>query len=141
MAKKRNDLKADFKVPAWCWRYLDALCDVTLRPTVKARCEAAGIAPSTLWRAQRRPGFRDWLEAECARVTALESQEIRTAVIRAAHRGDLEAVRIWLEAFEPKVRRQVTAGASARSSADPEATMRMLIEATEELSTLLGSEE
>lgn len=85
--------------PEWGWRYIAAMLDPEVKPTISARCHAIGISRSSFYEAQGSAQFVQWLEAQLMQVVGTEHQEVRTALVRKCVTGDLEAIRLWHELY------------------------------------------
>ena len=86
------------------WRYLLACIDPEVAPTVTARAQAAGIDRGTFYRWYAQPGFEDWLNDQMERWHQRALAEVYVHLRRAVARGDVAAIRLYLERFDPRYR-------------------------------------
>ena len=95
--------------PEWAWKYLAAMVDWELKPTISARCEQAGVPRKTFYDHCMRPEFVTWLNEHVERIVLSEAREVRTALLRKCLTGDLEAIKLWHELYAEFIptRRQI----------------------------------
>lgn len=82
-------------------RYLRARLDPAIPPRVSALAKAAGVSRASVWRWHKREAFRDWLEAEERTATFGAVVAVQQAVYHKALEGDLRAMKLFLQRFDP----------------------------------------
>ncbi len=105
MKEEKPDRKRQkYRRPAWFWPMVQVWLDAGITPSVTKRCEAAGISRSCWYDAVADERFVVDFEGVLERITVQEETEVRTGIRRAIARGDVEAMRLWLQYFERRVR-------------------------------------
>lgn len=103
----RTKKQQKYKRPVWFWQMVGAWTDISVKPSISAKCAEAGIDRSTWYRHCADPQFVADFEAAVARITAIESAEVRTSLRRLIFEGQehaIQAAELWFTHFEPKVR-------------------------------------
>jgi len=94
---KKN--QENYVPPKWGLRYVKAVLDPEVKPTITARCENAQINPTTLWKAEKNEQFNDWLKGELSKGLGIEIGDARQALHRQMRLGNMEAIKFWYQRY------------------------------------------
>ena len=87
-----NKTQRPYRPPKWAAAYVSACLDMTITPTKTARCEAINIDRGTLWLAEAKPEFVEWVNERLQRALQSSAHDVRMALVRMCMKENLEAI-------------------------------------------------
>lgn len=82
------------------WRFLEAMVNPEVKPSVSSWTDAAGVGRTTYYDWVKDPAFLEWLQAESERMHRSAISAVHASMFRTAMQDSTPAHKLFLERFD-----------------------------------------